>query len=51
MAFQPRALVVPGSSSHATLDRRPRLEDIAATAAHLAGEDVSDMAGTPLLTR
>jgi len=43
------ALVVPGSSSHAPLDRRPRLEDVAATAAHLAGHDVSDMAGTPLL--
>ncbi|HEX4902859.1 MAG TPA: hypothetical protein VFV42_08625, partial [Acidimicrobiales bacterium] len=45
------ALVVPGSSSHATLGRRPRLEDVAATAAHLAGEDVGDMAGTPLLER
>jgi len=45
------ALVVPGSSRHATLDRRPRLEDVAATAAALAGEDVSDMVGTPLLER
>jgi predicted AlkP superfamily phosphohydrolase/phosphomutase len=45
------ALVVPGSSSHATLDRAPRLEDVAATAAALAGHDTSDMAGDPLLVR
>jgi len=45
------ALVVPGSSRHASLDRRPRLEDVAATAAHLAGDDVADLAGTPLLER
>ncbi|MFP5320916.1 MAG: alkaline phosphatase family protein [Acidimicrobiia bacterium] len=45
------ALVVPGSSSHATLSRRPRLEDVAATAAALAGEDTSDMVGEPLLER
>lgn len=43
------ALVVPGSSTHASLGRRPRLEDVAATAAHLAGHDTTTMAGAPLL--
>lgn len=45
------ALVVPGASRHASLSRRPRLEDVAATAAALSGEDTSDMAGDPLLER
>jgi len=45
------ALVVPGSSRHASLSRRPRLEDVAATAAALAGEDTSHMVGEPLLER
>lgn len=45
------ALVVPGASRHASLSRRPRLEDVAATAAALAGGDSSDMAGEPLLER
>ncbi len=43
------ALVVPGASRHATLARPPRLEDVAATAAALAGGDPSTMSGTPLL--
>ena len=45
------ALVVPGSSRHATPSRRPRLEDVAATAAALSGGEVSGMAGEPLLQR
>jgi predicted AlkP superfamily phosphohydrolase/phosphomutase len=43
------ALVVPGGSRHATLTRPPRLEDVAATAAALAGGDPGSMTGTPLL--
>jgi predicted AlkP superfamily phosphohydrolase/phosphomutase len=43
------ALVVPGASRHATLTRPHRLEDVAATAAALAGGDPSTMVGTPLL--
>ncbi|QYG92014.1 hypothetical protein HC251_05900 [Iamia sp. SCSIO 61187] len=43
------ALVVPGASRHAPLVRPPRLEDVAATAAALAGGDPTTMAGTPLL--
>ncbi len=45
------ALVVPGASRAVTPRRRPRLEDIAATAAALAGVDVAGMAGEPLLVR
>ena len=45
------ALVVPGSSRPVSPGRQPRLEDIAATAAALAGADTSDMAGEPLLER
>lgn len=43
------AVVVPGRSRLATLDRQPRLEDIAATALALAGGDPSATAGEPLL--
>jgi predicted AlkP superfamily phosphohydrolase/phosphomutase len=43
------ALVVPGASRPATLARPPRLEDVAATAAALAGGDPTTLAGTPLL--
>ncbi len=43
------ALVVPGASRPVTPSRPPRLEDIAATAAALAGVDVSDLTGEPLL--
>ena len=43
------ALVVPGSSAAVHPDRTPRLEDIAATAAALAGADTTGMAGQPLL--
>ena len=43
------ALVVPGTSQPVTPSRPPRLEDIAATAAALAGVDVSDLTGEPLL--
>jgi predicted AlkP superfamily phosphohydrolase/phosphomutase len=43
------ALLVPGKARVVPLARAPRLEDIAATAAALAGDDVSDLAGTPLL--
>jgi predicted AlkP superfamily phosphohydrolase/phosphomutase len=43
------ALVVPGASTPAHPHRTPRLEDIAATAAALAGADTSAMAGQPLL--
>ena len=45
------ALVVPGSSRPVDLDRAPRLEDVAATAAALAGADLDGMAGCPLLAR
>lgn len=45
------ALVVPGSSTPVTPTRQPRLEDIAATAAAVAGADTSAMAGEPLLER
>jgi predicted AlkP superfamily phosphohydrolase/phosphomutase len=43
------ALVVPGSSLPVTPDRRPRLEDVAATAAVLAGAETAEMSGQPLL--
>jgi predicted AlkP superfamily phosphohydrolase/phosphomutase len=43
------ALVVPGTARHAELSRPPKLEDIAATAVALAGDDPVDMAGDPLL--
>jgi predicted AlkP superfamily phosphohydrolase/phosphomutase len=43
------ALLVPAAAQVATPDRPPRLEDVAATAAALAGLDTSDMAGVPLL--
>ena len=43
------ALVVPGSSRPVEPSRPPRLEDIAATAAALAGQDTADLAGEPLL--
>ncbi|HKY65466.1 MAG TPA: hypothetical protein VJM49_03810, partial [Acidimicrobiales bacterium] len=45
------ALVVPGASRLVEPARPPRLEDVAATAAALAGQDTSDMAGDPLLER
>jgi predicted AlkP superfamily phosphohydrolase/phosphomutase len=45
------ALVVPGASQHASLSRRPRLEDVAATAAAMAGADTGAMVGEPLLER
>jgi hypothetical protein len=45
------ALVVPGASTPVQPDRKPRLEDVAATAAALAGADTSGMAGQPLLLR
>ncbi|MET0894986.1 MAG: alkaline phosphatase family protein [Acidimicrobiia bacterium] len=43
------ALVVPGASRPVDTTRPPRLEDIAATAAALAGEDAPDLPGQPLL--
>ena len=43
------AIVVPGTSSLASLARPPRLEDIAATALALAGGDPTVTAGEPLL--
>lgn len=43
------ALVVPGASRPVDPARPPRLEDVAATAAALAGADTSGMAGEPLL--
>jgi predicted AlkP superfamily phosphohydrolase/phosphomutase len=43
------ALVVPGRSRHAPPRRPPRLEDIAATAAALAGVGGDDLGGEPLL--
>ena len=45
------ALVVPGASRLVDPERPPRLEDVAATAAALAGADTSDLAGAPLLER
>lgn len=45
------ALVVPGASRPAELSRPPRLEDVAATAAALAGSPPDNMAGEPLLVR
>ncbi len=43
------ALVVPGRSRLASSSRPPRLEDIAATAAVLAGSGAGDLVGEPLL--
>jgi predicted AlkP superfamily phosphohydrolase/phosphomutase len=43
------ALVVPGASRLVEPARPPRLEDVAATAAAVAGADTSGMAGEPLL--
>jgi len=43
------ALVVPGASTPRTPARPPRLVDIAATAAALAGRDAADLPGEPLL--
>jgi predicted AlkP superfamily phosphohydrolase/phosphomutase len=43
------ALVVPGTSTPVRPDRPPRLEDVAATAAALAGADPTGLAGEPLL--
>ena len=45
------ALVVPGASTPRTPSRPPRLVDIAATAAALAGRDGADLPGEPLLQR
>jgi hypothetical protein len=45
------ALVRPGAGRHAEPSRPPRLEDVAATALALAGEDVGDLVGEPLLIR
>jgi predicted AlkP superfamily phosphohydrolase/phosphomutase len=45
------ALVVPGASRPRTPGRPPRLVDIAATAAALAGADLTDLPGEPLLHR
>jgi predicted AlkP superfamily phosphohydrolase/phosphomutase len=45
------ALVVPGASRVRTPSRPPRLVDIAATAAALAGRDVDGLPGEPLLER
>ena len=45
------ALVVPGSSHPVAPSRPPRLEDVAATAAALAGADTGELAGEPLLRR
>ena len=43
------ALMLPGRARHVTPSRPPRLEDVAATAAALAGADLGDLAGAPLL--
>jgi hypothetical protein len=43
------ALVVPGGAELVTPSRPPRLEDIAATAAALAGDTDPDLPGAPLL--
>ncbi len=45
------ALVVPGASRPRTPGRPPRLVDIAATAAALAGAELTDLPGEPLLQR
>jgi hypothetical protein len=45
------ALVVPGASRVRAPTRAPRLVDIAATAAALAGRDGADLPGEPLLER
>jgi predicted AlkP superfamily phosphohydrolase/phosphomutase len=45
------ALVVPGASEPHTPSRPPRLEDVAATAAALAGVDGAEFTGEPLLQR
>jgi hypothetical protein len=45
------ALVVPGTGRPRTPSRPPRLVDIAATAAALAGRDASELPGEPLLER
>jgi predicted AlkP superfamily phosphohydrolase/phosphomutase len=45
------ALVVPGTSRLVAPRRPPRLEDIAATAAAILGDESSTMAGEPLLER
>ena len=45
------ALVVPGASTPRTPSRPPRLVDIAATAAALAGRDGAGLPGEPLLQR
>lgn len=45
------ALVVPGSSRPVEPARPPRLEDVAATAAAVAGADLGGIAGQPLLER
>ncbi|MGH3966344.1 MAG: alkaline phosphatase family protein [Pseudonocardiaceae bacterium] len=45
------ALVVPGASRPRTPGRPPRLVDVAATAAALAGADLTDLPGEPLLQR
>ncbi len=43
------ALVAPGGSRQRAPSRPPRLVDVAATAAALAGDSTADMAGEPLL--
>lgn len=43
------ALAVPGTARHRTPTRPPRLEDVAATVAALAGGDWTTTAGEPLL--
>ncbi|OLT14678.1 hypothetical protein BJF78_17785 [Pseudonocardia sp. CNS-139] len=43
------ALVVPGAAKHADPTRPAQLEDVAATAAALAGADMTGMSGRPLL--
>jgi predicted AlkP superfamily phosphohydrolase/phosphomutase len=45
------ALVVPGASRARTPTRPPRLVDVAATAAALAGGGIADLPGEPLLER
>jgi len=45
------AIVAPGVSRPRAPSRKPRLVDIAATAAALAGADTASMAGEPLLER
>jgi predicted AlkP superfamily phosphohydrolase/phosphomutase len=45
------ALLVPGSSTVATTSRPPKLEDVAATAAALAGDGDAGLVGEPLLER